>query len=92
MSVPNNDPHPDRELPSELPVPPEPTGPPAQDDLTGDLPVEYPDLGPDPLQKGSVDNTESEAALAFLEAGAPLQDGHPANPALVLAKLRRSAE
>lgn len=83
-----SDPQPDRELSS----PPQPTGPPAQDNLTGDLPVEYSDLGPDVLQKEQVDNTESDAALAFLKAGVPLQDGHPANPDAALAKLRRNAE
>jgi hypothetical protein len=47
---------------------------------------------PKPPGKETVDNTEAEAAVAFLKAGVPLQDGTPDNPTAALAKAKAQAE
>jgi|tagenome__1003787_1003787.scaffolds.fasta_scaffold20049087_2 hypothetical protein len=65
--------------------------PPPVPELSGELVPQRVKVPPAP-PKEQVDNREAEAALAFLKAGAPLQDGTPDNPNAVLAKLRKSAE
>lgn len=44
---------------------------------------------PPPPPKERVDNTEAEAAVNFLKAGVPLQDGTPSEPVAVLNRLLR---
>jgi hypothetical protein len=56
---------------------------------SGELPRENVTLDKPP-GKEVVDNSAAEAAVAFLKAGAPLQDGHPDDPAAELAKARKA--
>jgi hypothetical protein len=67
-----------------MPPKPKPWQPP-----TGELASQRVDLEPPP-PKEKTDNELSKMTLAFLEAGAPLQDGLPDDANKLLTKLRKA--
>jgi hypothetical protein len=83
MTIPPPDPFPDPPPKPDLPV----NTTPSFEEDPDLLPVH--EEVPPPPPKEMVDNKEAEAALNFLNAGIPLQDGTPDNPVAVLAQLRK---